>query len=40
MYLFRIPICTLGKIIPEVCGAIYQVVKRQIFKGFNFFYLI
>lgn len=29
MYLFRIPVCTISRIIPEVCSAIYNVLKEE-----------
>ncbi|XP_030751259.1 uncharacterized protein LOC115878794 [Sitophilus oryzae] len=32
MYLFRIPVCTISRIIPEVCSAIYNVLKKNIYK--------
>ncbi|XP_023028001.2 uncharacterized protein [Leptinotarsa decemlineata] len=29
MYLFRIPGCTISRIIPEVCSAIYNILKEE-----------
>nr|XP_023028001.1 putative nuclease HARBI1 [Leptinotarsa decemlineata] len=29
MYLFRIPVCTISRIIPEVCSAIYKISKEE-----------
>ncbi|KAJ8977072.1 hypothetical protein NQ317_017234 [Molorchus minor] len=32
MYLFRIPVCTISKIIPECCEALNEVLKNDYFK--------
>ena len=31
-YLFRIPPCTIGRIVPEVCQAIYDNLKEEYLK--------
>ncbi|KAJ8956831.1 hypothetical protein NQ318_014245 [Aromia moschata] len=33
MYLFRIPVCTISKIIPECCEAVNEVLKNDYFKS-------
>ena len=32
MYLFRIPTVTIGRIVPEVCQAVYDVLKDEFLK--------
>nr|XP_034184035.1 uncharacterized protein LOC117606110 [Osmia lignaria] len=32
MYLFRIPVCTISKIIPEVCKALYDTLHEEYLK--------
>ncbi|KAG7155344.1 hypothetical protein Hamer_G024367 [Homarus americanus] len=33
MYTFRIPVTTISKIIPEVCKALYEILKEDYLKG-------
>ena len=37
-YLYRIPVCTLSKIIPETCEAIYEALKNDYLKVSWFFF--
>lgn len=32
MYLFRIPVCTISKIVPEVCKALYDTLHEEYLK--------
>lgn len=37
-FLFRIPTCTISRVIPETCGAIYQILKDDYLKVIVYFY--